>query len=92
MNEKKLNTEGERGWESERERERGEERPKSNNEWPADFTKASDKSKTSRLMAIEGKQIQVNLWLDNKKKPLHSDFPWGSQTHGQTVNILKKGT
>lgn len=29
----------------ERERERGEERPKSNNEWPADFTKASDKSK-----------------------------------------------
>ena len=43
MNEKKLNTEGER--ETERERERGEERQNSNNEWPADFTKASDKSK-----------------------------------------------
>lgn len=28
-------------------------------------------------MAIEGKQFQVNLWLDNKKS-LHSYFPWGS--------------
>lgn len=36
-----------------------EERPYPNTEWPADFTKASDKSK-SRLMAIEGKQNQVN--------------------------------
>lgn len=56
--------------------------------WSADFAQALDKSK-SRLVATEGKQCQANLWLDNKK-PLHSDFPWGSQTHKQTVNILKK--
>lgn len=37
-----------------------EERPYLNNKRPADLTKASDKSK-SRLMAIEGKQFQVNL-------------------------------
>lgn len=47
MNEKKLDAESR------------EERPHPNDVWPADFTKASDKSK-SRLMAIEGKQIQVN--------------------------------
>lgn len=58
---RRNSTQREREGERVRERERGEERPKSNKEWPADFTKASDKSKTSRLMAIEGKQIQVNL-------------------------------
>ncbi len=54
MNEKKLNT------------ERSKDRPYSNKEWSADFTKASDTSK-SRLMGTEGKQIQVNHRLDNKK-------------------------
>lgn len=52
--------------EREKEKEKCKERPSSNNKWPADFTKASDKSK-SRLMAIEGKLFQVNLWPDNKK-------------------------
>ncbi len=72
---------------------RREETPHPNNERLAHFTKASDKSK-SRRMAIEGKQIQVNHWLDNKKAialllPLR--FP-DTQTDGKHFKkALNKG-
>ena len=39
-------------------------------------------------MPIEGKQFQVNLWLDNKKS-LQSCFPWGSHTQSDDKQLKK---
>lgn len=41
-------------------------------------------------MVIEGKQIQVNHWQDNKRSHCTPNFPWGSQTQKQMVNIFKR--
>lgn len=47
-------------------KKRGEERQHPNDGWPT-LQRLQIKAK-SRLMVNEGKQVQVNHWLDNKKK------------------------